>query len=183
MGHGRLWSVHDNSSATASSSHFSLLHPRAFPWAAALQDKHAGAWALHGPQLRQGAFTFCGVVSSRGCSVDVFSSMVLSMGCRRYLLHCGLSTGYREIRAPPWYLHRLRRISAWDWLHLVSSLTSFHFKRNCNQGLKNVSYFVSGWSPVAGKCPLMNQQNGAGITVFNPFIRNSHAKSKHRRLV
>lgn len=102
---------------------------------------------------------------------------------RRYLLHCVLFTGYREIPAPPGYLHCLRRISAWFWLHLVHSLTSFHFKRSCNQGLKNVSYFVSGRSAVAGKCPLRNQRDGAAITACLPFISSSHAKTRHRRLL
>ena len=79
-------------SAALSSSHFSLLQRGSSPQATVLQDKAAPAWVHHRTQFLSGepapVWALHGlpclqdISTSTGSSVDICSTMTLSMGCR-----------------------------------------------------------------------------------------------------
>lgn len=86
--------------AAASSSHFSLLWCGSSPWATVLQDKASPTWVhpkgykSHQNLLQSGLLIeWHGYSCLHSDSVDICSTMTVSMGCRGMLLHQDLHHG------------------------------------------------------------------------------------------
>lgn len=91
MGNGGQWLVHNSSSLL-------LLPPHTCPCSSVgrphgpqfLSEEPVPAWALHGLQFFQAVSTCSNLVLSTGCREIPAFTIVSSMGCKKYLLYCGL---------------------------------------------------------------------------------------------